>query len=604
MKALRFLFFEAALFGIVFAAASAAESPAIPKALERLGTVPPVAGTSFDFVVTGDTQSNRQLVFQTDLFKQMIREWNSLKPAFVVEVGDLVLGGSADNVPPQWDLFQQTIAECQVPYFPVPGNHDISDALSEQLWQERMGPTRYAFSYGNSRFIVLDSEEVDAPDRLSGAQVAWLKQELENSTASNIFLFLHQPYFTSYRDPRQMEENWEQRWKYLADLMRGHPVRAVFAGHLHGYQDFGMREGVHYVIAAGGASLGNQPEETGRFSHYLLVHVRGEEVTWSVVKPGSVLPSNVATLERTAEVIDIKHRLVSCDEVAVPHGQPLDREITIRVENPFEKAFASSVAWEVPAGWNVEPLSREYSVAANGHVELAFHVRAESPEAVRFPVPVFKTHYANARFGPAVEVSTALPLVPVAEALRVPGEIRVDGLLDEWKGAVPMAMTYPSGFKAGQYDPADLSGQCRALWDEAHLYLAFEITDNGHFQPYAGDIVWLNDAIEFGIDHWAWGVSLTQAGPEVFLYKGEGMSAETVNKDVSLAVVRESGRTVYEAAFPAALVKPLVLEAGSSFQFHVLVADREEGGDKHELALTPGGDSVAGVRILLKKPES
>ena len=575
--------------------------PVIAKSQALIAQTPLTAETTFDFIVTGDTQSNRQLVFQTDLFKCMIAEWNVLKPVFVVEVGDLILGGSAENVPPQWDLFECTIADLEVPYFPVPGNHDISDILTEKIWLDRMGPTHYAFSYGNSRFIVLDSEEVDALDRLSDTQVAWLKQELESTKANNIFLFLHQPYFADEGDPRNFDKNWERRWKYLADVMHGHPVRAVFAGHLHGYCDFGVRDGVHYVIAAGGAYL-NGPEEFGQFSHYLLVRVRGEEVTWSVIKPGAILPSNVATNTRVAEFNNIKRNLVVCDEVAVPIGDSVDRDISVRIENPSEKPFDSSVAWEIPKGWKVEPVQRNYHVDGKGIVTLPFHVRSEDAGAARFPVPKFKTRYDNTSFGKPIEVSTSLPLIPVGEAMRATRPIHIDGVLDEWQAATPIKINYPSGFEEGKYDPADLSGQCRVMWDTEHLYLAFEIVDNVQYQPYAGDIVWLNDAIEFGIDRWGWGFSLTNAGPEVFAYYGEGVSAETVNKDVTLAVRRAEGRTVYEAALPAALVKPLTLKTGSTFAFHVQVNDRDgASGAKHELALKPGGDNDRDIRIILKK---
>ena len=183
--------------------AATAEEPIISRSLAQLEKAPPASPEAFDFVVTGDTHSNRQLVYQTDLFKGMIREWNILKPAFALEVGDLILGGSANNVPPQWDLFQKTIAECRVPYLSAPGNHDISDALSERLWLERMGPTYYAFSYGNTRFIMLNTEEVDALDVISDAQFAWLKQELETTKAKNILVFMHQPYFVVVRRPGQ-----------------------------------------------------------------------------------------------------------------------------------------------------------------------------------------------------------------------------------------------------------------------------------------------------------------------------------------------------------------------------------------------------------------
>lgn len=573
--------------------------PIIVKSLAQLEQSPPASAEAFDFVVTGDTHSNKQLVFQTDIIKGMIREWNLLKPALALEVGDLVLGGSADNVPPQWDLFQKTIAECRVPYFSVPGNHDISDAASEQIWRERMGPTYYAFSYGNSRFILLDSEEVDALDVISDAQMAWLKRELETAKAKNIFLFLHQPYFAAYDDPGKMDGVWAKRWKPMAELFRGHPVRAVFAGHEHGYRDFGVRDGVHYVVCAGGASFGRGREAEGYFNHYLFVRVRGEEVSWTVIKPGSVLPADVATHEQAAELFNIRHRLVCCGEVAVPFGERVDRNITIRITNPSEAAFASSVSWEVPDGWKVSPAARDYTAAEKGQVELSFHISAATPDLARFPVPSFKTRYASTRSGVPADVTLPLPFVPVAQAVHTKGPIHVDGHLEEWKGTKPIALSYVSGFEKGKYDPTDLSGECRAMWDEQNLYLAFDITDNGHCQPYGGDIVWLADAIEFGIDRWAWGFSLTKRGPEVFLYWGEGMSAETVNKDVRLAVRRDAGHTLYEAAMPARLNKPLALERGASFRLRAQVADRDNSDARHELSLTPGGDEAGGIKVLL-----
>ncbi len=579
----------------------AAAEPIILQSLAQLSNTPPASPEAFDFVVTGDTHSNRQLIYQTDIFKGMIREWNLLKPAFAVEVGDLILGGSANNVPPQWDLFEKTIAECRVPYFSAPGNHDISDALSERLWVERMGPTYYAFSYGNTRFIFLDTEEVDALDEISETQFAWLKRELESTRAKNILIFMHQPYFSSYEDPGKIEEVWAKRWKRTADLFRGHPVRAVFAGHEHGYQDFGVRDGVHYVICAGGARFGSDGEPEGRFNHYLLVRVRGEEVSWSVIKPGSVLASDVFTSQRAAELYDIRHRLVSCDPVEVPMGQSVDREVTVRVVNPAEKPFSASLTWEVPTGWKVEPLSTNYTAGAKITVELRFHVSALSAAAARFPVPSFKTRYPQTRFGPPINVITELPFVPVAQAIRARGPVHLDGVLDEWQSAKPIALTYVSGFEAGRYDPADLSGEGRVMWDEQNLYLAFDITDNDHCQPYAGDIVWLADAIEFGVDHWGWGVSLTQHGPEVFSYFGEGLSAETVNKDVQLAVRRAAGHTIYEAAIPARLNRPLVLQVGSSFRFRVQVADRDNSDARHELSLTPGGVEADGIKVILVK---
>ena len=141
-------------------------------------------------------------------------------------------------------------------------------------------------------------------------------------------------------------------------------------------------------------------------------------MTWAVIKPGSVLASDVFTNDRAAELFDIRHRLVSCDEVAVPMGQAVDRDVTVRVANPFDAPFSSSIAWNAPEGWKVEPMVKDYTVAGKGTVELQFHIRASTPDSARFPVPSFKTHYANTRFGAPVDVTIDLPFVPVAEAIH------------------------------------------------------------------------------------------------------------------------------------------------------------------------------------------
>ena len=85
----------------------------------------------------------------------------------------------------------------------------------------------------------------------------------------------------------------------------------------------------------------------------------------------------------------------------------------------------------------------------------------------------------------------------------------------------------------------------------------------------------------------------------MFVYFGNEVSAETVNKDVPLAIRRDAGHTIYEAAFPMRLVKPLALNAGSSFRFRAEVADVDNGGPKHKLSMSPGGDGAPGIRIRL-----
>jgi len=190
-------------------------------------------------------------------------------------------------------------------------------------------------------------------------------------------------------------------------------------------------------------------------------------------------------------------------------------------------------------------------------------------------------------------------LTPTTTAVHAPGPVVVDGDLREWAEAKPVPLTYASGF-----DPknaADLQSQTRFMWEESNFYLAVETVDDEHVQPYAGDIVWLADNVELSLDDWGWGLTLTKHGPEVFLYEGVGMSAEMVNTDVKLGVKREGTRTIYEAAFPTAMVKPLELKAGNSCRVAIGMNDLDSTGSRHSLALTPGGDSGPRVKVTLVK---
>ena len=120
-----------------------------------------------------------------------------------------------------------------------------------------MGPTHYSFSYGNSLFVLLNTEEQGAAQRISDEQAEWARAEMAASKAENIFVFLHRPLFSYEGDPAQKEEKWEAQWSNMADLFSGFPVRAVFSGHWHGYRDCGTIGGVHYVICAGASVYGN-----------------------------------------------------------------------------------------------------------------------------------------------------------------------------------------------------------------------------------------------------------------------------------------------------------------------------------------------------------
>ncbi len=579
------------LTGVVTPHTASAESLA-EKALNQLRASPPISPESFDFVVVADTRS-LSVTEQSETWKQIIKDVNALRPAFLVDVGDLILGGAADLLPAQWDEYSRVAADLEVPLFPVTGNHDISDAATEQIWLERVGPTCYAFSYGNSRFIALNSEEVGAGQRLSDDQIAWLKDDLESTHARNIFLFLHKPYFVAgWNDP-----NWSPSWDNVAEIIKGHPVRIVFGGDNHLYRYMGRRDGVDYVISAGGGAEIRAPLDEGGFHHFCLVRVRGDDVTWSVIKPGSVLPPDVVTQARIDEMHNVRRNWVGTETIDVAQGQGFDRNVTAFVQNPYDKAFDSEMTWDVPAGWHVEPTKMTYHAKSNDITYLDFHIRADSPEAVRFPVPTLQTTFKASQHGGPIGVERRLDLVPEYTVPKATRPVTADGDLSEWANSVPIPLIYPWEFDIADTD--DLSARCRLMWDQDNLYLAVETHDDEFYQPYAGDVVWSADGIQlFMTGKWEWGLTLTKSGPEVFLYKGVDREWETVNTTVNLGITRNGLDTVYEAVFPKSELTPVELKPGSSFTFSIVANDLDPSHPerpRHWAELTPGvGDAIPG----------
>lgn len=574
-----------ATLAIVSSMGQGFSEPLIEKALRDLESKPPISDESFDFVVMGDSRSSQPLGLP-ETFKTILREADSLQPRFVVDCGDLILGGAAEGIGPQWDEFEEVVAGCAAPFFPVAGNHDISDSATERIWLERMGPTQYSFRVGNSLFIALNTEEVNALDRISEDQVLWLKGLLEATDAKHIFCFMHKPYFA---------QDWKENWSNVAEALRGHPVRIVFGSDIHLYRACGVREGVHYVITGGGGAPIHTPEEEGGFHHYLLVQVRGEEVSWSVIRPGSILPSDVVTADRVNELRAIRKQWVGTEPVEVPHGEGLDRAVKVRIRNPYDTSFSSNLEWEVPDGWSVEPRETVYTTQPNATTELEFRVKAAGPASVLFPAPMLHTVFEKTRYGGPVRVDRELDLIPTTVAKRAPAALAIDGDLKDWSGANPVPVSYPHGFDPN--DKTDLESRVRFQWHPDCFYLAVETWDDEFHQPYAGDIVWLADNVELFLDAWSWGLSLTQAGPEAFLYWGVNRSRETVNTEVQLAVKRDGRLTVYEAGFPKDVVLPMRLEPNASCRFSMIMNDLDGSvpdRPRHWLELTPGAGSGSG----------
>ena len=159
--------------------------------LLALASVPVSAG-DFQFVVIGDTRPR----FESESFRPfegLITKINALKPALVVNLGDLIYGYGPASKEKQWDKYEAVIKTVQVPYYQVPGNHDTHSKDARRIYGRRFGKFYQSFDYGDCHFVLLDNTEDERWGYLGPAQLEWLRNDLKQTQARAVFVFLHFP---------------------------------------------------------------------------------------------------------------------------------------------------------------------------------------------------------------------------------------------------------------------------------------------------------------------------------------------------------------------------------------------------------------------------
>ena len=251
----------------------------------ELPKLKPIPSTqAFSFAVLGDNRGDESGE-QPTAFLQVVEAVDREEPAFVLDTGDMIYGHKVDEeqVREQWRIYKQTTRRLRSPIFHIPGNHDLWNETSARIYRELWGNTYYAFDYGNSRFIGLDTESSNG--RLGDQQFQWLQQQLETFAGQNVFVFFHRPVFPVGPAIGSSLDQYPTERDRVHQLFKQHRnvLRGVFAGHEHLYS-FQERDGVPYYTTGGaGAPLYTAPE-LGGFHHFLMARVAGSHLDVEVKK--------------------------------------------------------------------------------------------------------------------------------------------------------------------------------------------------------------------------------------------------------------------------------------------------------------------------------
>jgi hypothetical protein len=429
-------------------------------ALVLLITASAFADGGFDFVVLGDrTADSREEIFETAL-----REVKLLRPSLLMNVGDLVEGytKSHDTLVEQWDTIVKLLRSTGVYYRLTPGNHDITDAMSESIFVRYFGGPYYSFTLGGSHFLVVDNSRWDSAGAMPEAELAWIDRDLAlNRLARWTFVFMHRSYWT-----RALREGKTER---LHNIFRQYGVDYVFSGHDHFYCS-AVWDSIHYVQVGptGSRFKVYEGEERGAFQNYLLVHCGDSAVRLEVIKPGNLQAQDCVTLKDIALLDSIDQFALKLSGVLTSPDQALNDVVIAEVKNVSGSVLSTRCAWNLTgSNWQVDP--ETVVVVCNPGVATSNEFTAQlGAGANPYPLPALSLRYP---YGPGKEheIDKLLPVRRSADCPRISGP-RLDGILNDkaWKKVKPIQQF---GAKDGGVSPTE-PFEVYLAHDDTMLYVA------------------------------------------------------------------------------------------------------------------------------------
>lgn len=212
------------------------------------------------FAVLGDSQGNN------DVLAHIVESINDSPAAFVVHLGDMVPSGQER----EYQDFLATMEQLEIPYFTVPGNHDVRNEGLER-YQQYLAPAYHSFLLKDHKFIFLDTSLLG----MDTAQQEWLGSQL--NTDKNSLLFLHVPVL----DPREkghafLDQVEAQSVMQLLEETPS-PVRSVFSGHIHMFHHE-KSNAIDFITSGGGGAHLYAAFDEGGFHHYTMVSLNDETI--------------------------------------------------------------------------------------------------------------------------------------------------------------------------------------------------------------------------------------------------------------------------------------------------------------------------------------
>lgn len=429
----------------------------------------------FRFAILPDrTGGNRPEVFESAIAKL-----NLLQPEFVMSTGDLIDGYTTDpkvwNA--QWEQFEGLVNRLDMPFHYVPGNHDISNPLLLEAWQQRHGTPWSSFVYQNVLFLTLHTE--DRPfGGLGAEQIAWVQRTLaEHAGVRWTMLFFHRPLW---------REKNQAGFEQVRAALQGRNY-TVFASHYHTYLK-GTYDGMnYYVLATAGGGSPLRGAAVGEFDH----------ITWVTMKPGGpvvanlqlsgILPDDVVTEEAHLRIAALRDgSWLRIAPVILDAPDFVRQEVSLEFLNPTDQPLHVRGSLSRSSGIEFMPARIDRVVAPQQTLVTPVLLKAVNGPA---SLHLLNETGLEVTLTGTYDVNGKALMLPTTKALRfdwkhaVPSateQVSLDGDLSEWPANLFTEVTRPMVIRE-DWDwkgPADGRFRFAVQQLDGNVFVAFETFDD------------------------------------------------------------------------------------------------------------------------------
>lgn len=532
-------------------------------------------------IVTDRTGGHRPGVFEDG-----VRKLNLLQPEFVMSVGDLIEGYTEDmdELTRQWKEFNGFIDELTMPFFYVPGNHDVSNKVMEDLWVKKYGKAYFHFIYKDVLFLCLNSEDrwfEGAQGNMSSTQADYAVEVLNKyPNVRWTLLFMHKPLWNQQNQPS---------WKRIEDILANRK-HTVFTGHVHYYAKYDRNNGKYFTLGTTGGGSALRGPQLGEFDHVSWITMTDNGPIMANLQLEGVWDENVSTenSRQFAQGIWTNNPL-QIEPIYVEGSDFESGNCRIKITNdkdvPMEVQFNEGFNWNLKCFFDKDKIEVAPNSVEFVNLEMISRKTKSLEELKPLKINASIKYTGNDMPKLSVPVNFNVRPEPKMWLNQLVGTPKIDGKLDDWK-ELP--------FRIKSENEKDATGMFTIGYDDKNLYIAAKIMDDQIWADTSASL-WNQDNFAFVVNAeplvksasdngngWYRQSFFIQQSPAVGNLPSKTTTSDAAHKYGKSVCVAHDGYYVFEASVSLAYIKEVQGDNWKNIRINALIRDADKGEEEYQ----------------------